>query len=72
MTRAEQIQAAQERASTPEGFVCYAAGCTEQPRFLLVGEAQPMLACETHGTIPGGEIVYIFNRTWRVWERLKT
>jgi hypothetical protein len=70
MTRAEQIQAAQERASTPEGFVCYRAGCTEQPRFLLVGEALPMLACETHMNVPGGEIVYVFNRVWRVWEKL--
>ena len=69
-TRAEQIAAAQERASTPEGFVCYLPGCTESPRFLLVGEGAPLLACEEHANVPGGEIVYIFNKTWRVWEKV--
>jgi len=67
---ADDIKALQERASTPEGFVCYLAGCTAQPRYLLVGEKAPMLACAEHGEIPGGEIVYVFNRVWRVWEKV--
>ena len=53
-----------------EDFLCYAQGCIQPPKYLLVGEKGVFFACDAHGQIRGGEITYVFNRIWRRWEKV--
>ena len=62
------IRRLQEVAATPEGFVC--DFCTAQPRFIAGPDTHPILVCEQHGE-ERTDILYVFNRTWRVWEDVR-